>query len=241
MAFKEVYLFTTCLVDQVYPEIGAAVVRLLRKAGLRVVYPEKQVCCGQPFYNSGFSDEARKLAAQTISILEDAEAVVVPSGSCTTMLRHEYPKLFAGDQRWLPRAGALAGKTFELTEFLTDFTDLFTGQDKTECGVVTYHDSCHMNRFLGIKEPPRRLLRAAGYRIKEMEESDRCCGFGGVFYARMPEISGAMAKKKLTYAEESGASLVVTADPGCLMRMRQENGKSMNIRHIAEVLEEALR
>ena len=236
-----VQLFTTCLVDQVYPEIGAATVRLLRSAGLKVVYPEKQVCCGQPFYNSGFSDEGRKLARQTIEALQDAEAVVIPSGSCTTMFRHEYPKLFSDDPEWLTRAQSLAERTFELTEFLSGLPSLFAGQDRVDRGTVTYHDSCHMNRFLGIKEPPRQQLRAAGYQIQEMEESEVCCGFGGVFYARMPEISQAMAKHKLTLAGLSGAPLVATADPGCLMRMQQEGDRTVEIRHVAILLEEALR
>lgn len=238
---KNVYLFTTCLVDQVFPEVGAAVVRLLRRAGVEVVYPEGQVCCGQPFFNSGFLKEARDLAQQTIELLADADAVVIPSGSCTLMIRHEYPQLFSHQPEMAARAKALASKTFELTEFLVRFPMLFSSDPDRDHQPVTYHDSCHMCRGLGVRQAPRKLLQAAGYRIEEMEESDRCCGFGGVFFARMPELSEAMAEEKLLRSGQSGSCQVVTADPGCLMRMRQSESQGLHIRHIAEVLEEASR
>jgi L-lactate dehydrogenase complex protein LldE len=239
MSKNTVHLFTTCLVDQVYPQIGVAVVKLLRRSGFDVVYPPDQVCCGQPFYNSGYHQEARKLASQTIAVLEDAENVVIPSGSCTAMIRHEYPKLFAGQSEMLEKAESLAAKTFEFTKFLTEKTKLFTENSPEPESEITYHDSCHMCRNLGIRQPPRELLQRSGYQVKEMEESDRCCGFGGVFFARMPEISQAMAAEKLRNAAQSGAQQVVTADPGCIMRMQQDPDREIEIKHIAEVLEEA--
>jgi L-lactate dehydrogenase complex protein LldE len=237
----KVTLFTTCLVDQAFPQVGAAVVRLLRRGGFEVCYPADQVCCGQPFYNSGFSDEARKLAEHTIRVLEDAEAVVIPSGSCTAMIRHEYPKLYADQPEMATKVSDLAAKTFELTEFIAANSTLLATHTPGSNGSLTYHDSCHMCRSLGVREQPRQLLWAAGYRITEMEESDRCCGFGGVFYARLPEISEAMGERKIELAARSGASRVATADPGCLMRMQQSNDSDLEIMHIAEILDEVWR
>lgn len=236
-----VALFSTCLVDQVLPEIGVATVRLLRRAGYQVEFPEGQTCCGQPFFNSGFQDEAKKLAKRTIEVLEEYPVVVIPSGSCTTMIRKEYLHLFEDDPIWFDRAKALAEKTFELTEFLAR-NDLLEVKHSYEGESVTYHDSCHMCRSLGIKDQPRKLLKQAGYTIEEMGESDRCCGFGGLFSARMPEVSGAMTKEKLTQANQTGASMLVSADPGCLMHMREnKNGAEIQLKHIAEVLEKATR
>jgi L-lactate dehydrogenase complex protein LldE len=243
MSNNTVHFFTTCLVDQIYPQIGVAVVKLLRRVGFKVCYPADQVCCGQPFYNSGYVDEARKLAEHTIEVLAEAEQVVIPSGSCTAMIRHEYSMLFSGQPEMLEKAELLASKTYEFTEFMVEKTSFLDGRlsesfSETE---VTYHDSCHMCRNLGIREPPRDLLSAVGLRVAEMEESDRCCGFGGVFYARMPEVSQAMVQEKLRLAERSGAPRVVSADPGCMMRMQHKKERSIEVVHIAEILEEATR
>ena len=141
----------TCLVDQMMPEVGAAATRLLRRAGFSVNFPPEQTCCGQPFYNSGFVDEARRLAKHTIEVFEDQALVVLPSGSCTTMIRKEYPHLFAGDPDWEQRAQALAARTFELGEFLQSRSGLKIPQ-VTKTRQVTYHDSCHMCRSLGLKQ-----------------------------------------------------------------------------------------
>jgi L-lactate dehydrogenase complex protein LldE len=241
MSKNTVHLFTTCLVDQVFPQVGVAVVKLLRRAGLNVFYPADQVCCGQPFYNSGYVDEAKKLAEHTIEVLADAEQVVIPSGSCTAMIRHEYPKLFSDQPEMLRKAELLASKTFEFTEFLGEKTSLFTDKSPEPKSEVTYHDSCHMCRNLGIRQPPRDLLQFGGFQVNEMEESDRCCGFGGVFFARMPEVSQAMVREKIWLAEHTGADKVVTADPGCMMRMQQDNGRNIQVKHIAELLEEVTR
>lgn len=234
--------FSTCLVDQAFPEVGQAAVKLLRRSGYKVEYPKKQTCCGQPFYNSGFLGETQRLAKHTIRVLEKYPLVVMPSGSCTTMMRKEYPHLFPEGSEWHQKAAALSAKTYELTEFLEEQTSLqFNSRNS---GVtVTYHDSCHMNRALGIKEPPRQLLKRAGYVIEEMEESDRCCGFGGLFSVRMPEVSLAMTQEKITQAERTSAEILVTSDPGCLMQMRTQVDRDDSIRvvHIAELLEESSR
>ena len=205
MVEQKVYLFTTCLVDQVYPQVGIAVIRLLRRVGAQVIYPEAQVCCGQPFYNSGFIEEAKRLAQQNIDLLQDADAVVIPSGSCTAMIRLEYPKLFADQPEMFNKAKQLAAKTFELTEFLSEYLDLFSEIPPGSRGELTYHDSCHMCRGLKVRREPRTLIQASGFDLKEMEQSDRCCGFGGVFLARMPEVSHAISMQKLKLAADSGA------------------------------------
>lgn len=255
-------LFSTCLVDQIMPEIGVATVKVLRRAGCKVDFPAAQSCCGQPFYNSGFRKQATTLAKQTIEVLEPYDQVVLPSGSCTTMIRKEYPHLFEKSPDWLKRAEAVGAKTFELSEFLVTRLGWQVDKEKDQTlgelhgepdtvssttispskVSVTYHDSCHMKRMLGICEQPRQLLKESGYSLYEMEESDRCCGFGGVFSLRMPDVSTAMTAEKLHLAKKSGAEIVVTADPGCLMQMRQlavENSRSF--RHLAEVLEEVTR
>lgn len=235
---KKVALCVTCLVDQVLPEIGVATVRLLRQAGCDVHFPSAQTCCGQPFFNSGFVQQALELAKRTIEIFEPYEAIVLPSGSCTTMIRVEYPHLFEDDSQWHGRALTLAAKTYELGEFLNQHTD-WQPQSSPNAPSVTYHDSCHMCRLLGLGEDSRQLLTDAGCDLREMPESDRCCGFGGLFSIRMAEVSNAMTAVKLNYADETNADILVTADPGCLMQMRGlANGR--HIEHLATVLADLL-
>lgn len=239
-----VALLVTCLVDLIYPEIGVATVRLLRRAGYTVEFPMAQTCCGQPFFNSGFWDEARRLARRVVEIFEPYDYVVLPSGSCTAMIRVEYPHLFEAEPEWRDRAQRLAAKTYELTEFLTQVAGWSPAPSDASAATpepgahrsVTYHDSCHMKRLLGLQEEPRRLLKAAGVEIVEMAESDRCCGFGGLFSVRMPEVSNAMTAEKLRQAEETSAGTVVTCDPGCLMQMRGLAGDAVRVEHLATVL-----
>ncbi len=237
-----VALFVTCLVDQLYPEVGIAAVKLLRRAGCQVDFPAQQTCCGQPFFNSGFRQQAAALARRTIEIFEPYEAVVLPSGSCTTMIRLEYAHLFEDEPQWQERARQLAAKTFELSDFLVNRLDWLPERPAGQGEPVTYHDSCHMNRLLGLGRESRQLLEAAGVSLREMEDSERCCGFGGVFTARMPEVSTAMTAEKLRQAAESGARTVVTADPGCLMQMRGLAGDDgPQVKHLATILEERTR
>ncbi len=232
-------LCVTCLVDQIMPEVGVATVQLLRRAGYEVAFPQDQTCCGQPFFNSGFKAKTINLAKRTIAIFEPYDVVVLPSGSCTTMIRKEYPHLLADDPDWHSRAVALAEKTFELTEFLGKEGKLPRGDGAGDTA-VTYHDSCHMCRNLGLKDEPRQALTQAGYTIHEMHESDRCCGFGGLFSIRMPEVSNAMTQEKVEQALESMADVLVTADPGCLMQIRGL-AEGIEAKHIAVMLEEATR
>ena len=238
---KQVALCVTCLVDQVLPEVGVATVQVLRRAGYAVDFPQAQTCCGQPFFNSGFRQEGIDLAKRTVEIFEEYETVVLPSGSCTAMIRREYPELLAAWPEWHHRAGVLAAKTYELSEFLIRHAQ-WMPTAVTPALTVTYHDSCHMCRILGLQKEPRQLLEKAGCRVCEMEESDRCCGFGGLFSVRMPEISNAMTAEKLRQAGDTGADALVTADPGCLMQIRGlAEGTSLRAEHIATVLEEMTR
>jgi len=233
-----VALMVTCMVDQVMPEVGVAAVHLLRRAGCQVEFPTDQTCCGQPFFNSGFHDQAAMLARRTIAIFDPYDAVVIPGGSCAAMMRKEYPHLLKSDPMWASRAAQLAAKTFELGEFLVQRAQWLPARSPSAPS-ITYHDSCHMNRILGLGADSRTLLQAAGCTLIEMEESDRCCGFGGVFCIRMPEISNAMTAEKLRRAAATGADLVVSADPGCLMQMRGLlKGQRLRAEHLAVVLDE---
>ncbi len=236
-----VQLFITCIIDTLYPQTGEAVVRVLQKAGVNVSFPPNQTCCGQPAFNAGLRKEARKMALQTIKAFEGYPGpVVVPSGSCVAMIRHSYPELFAGDPIWLPRALALAERTYEFTEYLvtvrgiTDLGASFTGK-------VTYHSSCHLLRGLGVYQQPKALLSAVkGAELVDLPESSDCCGFGGVFSVEHPEISAAMLERKISNLEASGASIVVACDAGCITNFNgglHRQHKSQRAVHIAEILD----
>ena len=236
---KTVTLFIQCLVDGIYPEVGEAMVAIFRKLGIKLRCPTRQTCCGQPAFNSGYQGEARVAARRFIDIFESADAIVCPSGSCVTMVRHHYPQLFADDAAWLPRARHVAAKTFELTEYLVNILGVV---DLGACfyGRVTYHDSCHLLRNLRIKKQPRALLRkVAGLEFIEMNDSDRCCGFGGLFSFKYGDISAAMAEDKVKNIIASGADTVVGCDMGCLMNiqgMLSRKGADIKIMHIAQIL-----
>jgi L-lactate dehydrogenase complex protein LldE len=238
---KRVALMVTCMVDQIMPEVGVATVKLLRRAGYTVDFPKEQTCCGQPFFNSGFREQAAHLARRSVEIFEDYDAVVLPGGSCTAMIRKEYPHLLHASPGWYERAQCLAEKTFELTEFLVRQAE-WMPDPVAHAPSVTYHDSCHMNRMLGLGAESRQLLAAAGCTIIEMEQSDRCCGFGGVFSIRMPEISNAITAEKVASGAATKADILVSADPGCLMQIRgmlKDHG--IRAEHLAVVLEELTR
>lgn len=236
-----VQLFITCIIDTLYPHIGEAVVHVLERAGVQVEFPAGQTCCGQPAFNAGMRAQARPVAQHTIRVFEKAPGpVVIPSGSCTSMIRHGYPELFRDDALWLPRAQALAARTFELSEFLVDVlgvTDLGASFDQT----VAYHPSCHLMRELGVDRQPRLLLAAVeGLRLVELPNAEDCCGFGGVFSAEHPQLSAAMLKRKIASIEDSTAPLVVSCDAGCLTHINgglHRQGKPQRGLHLAEVLD----
>ncbi|PLX36365.1 MAG: Fe-S oxidoreductase [Hyphomicrobiales bacterium] len=221
------------------PSVGFAAVKLMEDAGCRVVVPPAQTCCGQPAYNSGDTADARDLAEQVISAFEDFDYVVAPSGSCAAMMKVHYPHLFPGDAHWATRAEAFADKVFELTSFLVDVLKIDTVSAKFD-GSVTYHDSCSGLRELGVHDQPRALLASVeGLSLTEMEESDVCCGFGGTFCVKYPDISNAIVGKKSENVTASGAATLLGGDLGCLMNMAgkmQREGQTIKVRHVAEVL-----
>jgi L-lactate dehydrogenase complex protein LldE len=235
---KRVALFVTCLVDFFRPSVGFASVKLLEDAGCIVDVPQ-QSCCGQPAYNSGDRDIARAMAAQVIDAFESYDFVVAPSGSCAGMLKVHYPELFHGDPNWLPRAEAFADKTYELLSFLVDVLGVAKVDVVCE-STVTYHDSCSGLRELGVRVAPRRLLgTVSGLTIKEMRDADVCCGFGGTFCVKYPDISNAIVGKKAANITATGAEMLLAGDLGCLMNMAgklQRDGSTIEVRHVAEVL-----
>jgi L-lactate dehydrogenase complex protein LldE len=234
-----VALFVTCLVDLHRPTIGFAALRLLEEAGCQVEVPRAQTCCGQPAYNSGDRRTARDLAEAILDAFGGYDYVVVPSGSCGGMLKHHLPHLFVDDPNLRNRAAALAERTFELVSFLVDVMGVGQLRARYFGGPVTYHDSCSGLRELGVKEQPRRLLQAIGASVAEMADSDVCCGFGGTFCVKYPDISLRMAADKVREIVMTGAETVLAGDLGCLLQIAgrlQREGHRTHVRHIAEVL-----
>ncbi|WP_374652118.1 (Fe-S)-binding protein [Dongia sp.] len=234
-----VALFVTCLVDLFRPSIGFAAVKLLEEAGCRVSVPESQTCCGQPAYNSGDRETAMALARRTVAAFEGFDFIVAPSGSCGGMIKHHYPQLLAEDAAWGPRAAALAARTFELTQFLAEQCGMsdFGARLQAHC---TYHDSCSSLREMNVKSAPRALLaKVDGLKLTEMQETDACCGFGGTFCVKFPDVSNSMAARKVATVNETGADLLLAGDLGCLMNLAgkmKRDGSRVQVRHVAEVL-----
>lgn len=235
----KVGLFVTCLVDIFRPSVGFAAVKLLEDAGCTVEVPDVQTCCGQPAYNSGDRKTAKEIAERTIRAFEPYEYVVAPSGSCAGMLKKHYPTLFGEGTGVQSRAIALADKTHELVSFLTDVLEV-KGVDAQFGRRVTYHDSCSGLRELKIHKQPRKLLSSvAGVELREMSDANVCCGFGGTFCVKYPDISNDMLSKKMANIEASGADVLLAGDLGCLMNMAgklKRSGSKVEVRHIAEVL-----
>ncbi len=231
-------LFVTCLVDLFRPTVGFAAVKLLEDAGCTVEVPRAQTCCGQPAFNSGDRADARAIAEQVIRAFEGFDHVVAPSGSCAGMIHH-YPSLFTDDPAWHGRAEALAAKTHELTSFLVDVLKV-TAVEARFTGSVTYHDSCSGLRELGVREQPRRLLGSVdGLALSELRDADVCCGFGGTFCVKYPEVSAAIVSRKAEAIRDSGAGTLLAGDLGCLLNMAgrlAREGSPVEVRHVAEVL-----
>jgi L-lactate dehydrogenase complex protein LldE len=232
--------FVTCLVDLMRPSIGFAAIRLLEAGGADVYVPPTQTCCGQPAYNSGDRADARALAAKVVAEFEDCDFLVAPSGSCSGMIRTHYADLFADDPAMSRRVAALAAKTRELTQFLVDELKLAAVPGRFD-GTVTYHDSCAGLREMGVKASPRALLAMVpGLALKEMAESETCCGFGGTFAIKYGEISGHLAENKCGHIEACGADAVVLGDLGCMLniegRLRRRGDAKTRVLHVAEVL-----
>ena len=239
MTKPRVALFVTCLVDLHRPSVGFAAISLLEAAGCTVEVPAAQTCCGQPAYNAGDRGTARELAAGILTAFSTYDYVVVPSGSCAGMLSHHLPHLFDDDPNRRAQADALAAKTHELTAFLTDIMH-YTPRPAPLAATATYHDSCAGLRELGVKTQPRHLLAAVpGLNLKEMTEPELCCGFGGTFCIKYPDISTRMVSDKTADIIASGAGLLLAGDLGCLLNMAgrlSRQNANVEVRHIAEVL-----
>jgi L-lactate dehydrogenase complex protein LldE len=234
-----VSLLVTCLGDALFPQVGIATVRLLRRLGVRVDFPQSQTCCGQPHFNSGYHQEARQLAKHTIDAFARSERVVAPSGSCAAMVKLEFPELLHDDPAWHGRAVELANRTHELSDFLVNVLK------RDDVGAryparVTYHMACHLRGLNVLTEPERLLRNVRDLTLVPLERSDECCGFGGSFSVRYGGISGAMVNDKCAFVEKAGVEAVVATDSGCLMNIAgclRRRGSGVQALHLAEVLE----
>jgi len=235
-----VSLFVTCLVDQMWSGIGTGCVEVLRRVGCEVEFDDRQTCCGQPAFNTGYREEARRVAQRFIEIFEESKAdvIVSPSGSCTAMVHH-FAELFASDPQWLERAHAVAARTHEFSSFLVRVLEI-EDVGATWNGRLTWHDACHGLRDLGLKSEPRRLIRnVRGAEFVEIENAEACCGFGGTFSVKYPEISVAILDQKIEAIERAGVDAVVSGDASCLMQIggRLSRKKSdIRVMHLAELL-----
>lgn len=229
----------TCLGDALFPDVGVATVKLLRRLGVEVDFPQAQTCCGQPHFNSGYHADARELARHTIRAFADGQPVVTPSGSCAAMVKLEYPELLRNDLAWHDRAEELAHRTYELSQFLIHHLKVEDVGARFE-GKATYHMACHL-RGLGLQDEPIRLLRKVqGLEYLPLERFDECCGFGGSFAVRFPQISGAMVQDKAAFIDKSGADVVVATDSGCLMNIAgclRRRGSRVQPMHLAQILQ----
>jgi L-lactate dehydrogenase complex protein LldE len=233
-------LFVTCLVDLMRPSIGFAAIKLLESAGCEVVVPATQTCCGQPGYNSGDRSSAKALARKVVAEFEGCDFVVAPSGSCAGMIRTHYADLFQDDAGELERVRRLCARTYELTDFLVNVVKVQRVPGSFR-GTITYHDSCSGLREMGVKSQPRALLATVpGLALKEMEEAETCCGFGGAFAVKFGEISTHIAERKCANIAACGANAVVLGDLGCMLniegRLRRRGDLETKVLHVAEVL-----
>ncbi|MGG1659082.1 (Fe-S)-binding protein [Brevibacillus sp. NRS-1366] len=240
----KVSLFITCLSDALYPRVGEAMVRLLARHGVNVHFPEGQTCCGQPAFNSGYWEEARTSAKTLLEAFDDSDFVISPSGSCTSMIHHYYPKLFEDDPVLRKKAEQLRDKTYEFTQFLVNVLGV------TDVGAVfphkvTYHPSCHGSRLLGVKNEPLQLMQQVnGLDLVPLPFAEDCCGFGGTFAVKMCDISGAMVTEKADHILETEAEVLVGLDLGCLLNISGNlhfRGKPVRVMHLAELLYEGVK
>ena len=232
-------MFVTCIVDQLFPDVGMAMAEVLERAGCKLTFPLDQTCCGQPAFNSGYRDQARSVARHFLNVFRDAEYIVVPSGSCTSMVSHHYADLFGGDADAMAEVHRIEKRTWEFSQFLVEVLGVEDVGAKLD-RVATYHDSCHALRELKIKSGPRKLLsNVRGLELREMDIAEECCGFGGTFSVKFPEISGGMVRTKIDSILRTGAEIVVSIDSSCLMQLQgalRRAGAPVRTMHLAEVL-----
>ena len=235
---REVYFYGTCLVDLFFPDAGMAGIQLLRQAGVKVIFPEGQTCCGQPAFNCGYWEEARAVARTQVALFPRDLPVILPSGSCAGMMKIHYPELFHG-QPDEAEVRAFSARIYELTQFLVDELDVQL-KDLGEPVKVTWHSSCHAVRDLGLKGEPQALLgQLANVEVALLDREHECCGFGGTFSVRQPEISAAMSCDKAADAEATGASVLLSTDGGCLLNVNgtlETKHSPLRVQHIAEFL-----
>ena len=245
----KVSIFVTCIVDQFYPEVGEGTVRVLERLGVDVDFPKDQTCCGQPAFNAGYWSDARPLARRFLDVFQGDRYIVAPSGSCATMVRVFYDELLHDEPETRAQARDLAPRLFELSEFIVDIlgvSDLGSLAGLGEDGplTATYHEACHLRRELGVIEQPRALVRSLpGVELVEMEQAEVCCGFGGTFSVKYPDISGAMLQDKVDNIQASGADAVVSCDSSCLMQIGgglDKQGVDVRPLHLAQLLDEQL-
>ena len=230
----------TCIIDQLFPDVGVSAVRVLRRLGAEVGFPEGQTCCGQAVYNSGYTREARELATKTLHEFRNSEYVVVPSGSCSAMMRVFYLDLFEDDRAMLAGAEAFAARVYEFSEFLTKVLEV-DDPGVVGSGSAVFHPGCHLMREMEVREAPQALLRAVpGLEVRELGNPETCCGFGGSFSVKLPHISEGMLADKVASVRESGADSLVSCDMSCLMHIGgalRRQAPEIQIRHIAQVLD----
>ena len=242
---ERVTLFASCMVDQIAPTVGESTVDVLEHLGIAVDFLDDQTCCGQPAFNSGFRSESLPVATRFIELFEQVTGpIVVPSGSCAAMVRNFYADLFRGDEKMTIRARRLGERLYELSEFITRFfgTDAIKG---TLADTATYHKCCHLLREIGVDEEPMKILsNVEGLQMTPLERADVCCGFGGAFSVKMPDISSAILDEKLDNIETNGSNMVIAADIGCVYQMQgglRRRGSAVQVVHIAEVLAQSIR
>jgi L-lactate dehydrogenase complex protein LldE len=243
-AKRQVALFVTCLTDQFYPRVGVAVVKVLERLGCEVAFPRGQTCCGQPFYNNGFHDQARELAKHLVEVFEGCEYIVTPSASCCAMVREHYPRLLGGDPAWDRAMRHVCARTYEFVEFVNKVlrADL-AGLALKQRVKTTYHYTCHQ-RAIGLTDEAERMVRGIGnVQFVEMERAEECCGFGGTFALKYPQVSGAIAEGKAQMIGATGAEVTVCNEAGCTMSlagMCRRRGVKTEVKHVAELLAEAM-
>lgn len=242
---KPVSLFVTCMVDMIYPETGMSVVKILEHLNIEFDFPAGQTCCGQPAFNTGYRADAKIVAQQFLTAFQDSEVIVTPSGSCAAMIRHEYTTLFADDPQWLPLAEKVAACTWELTEYIVDGLGISDLNLKlSEPKTFAFHDACHGLRLLGLEDAARTLIgNMENATVETLNDHDVCCGFGGLFSVKMPNVSNAMLGKKIANIEESPANDIITGDVSCMTQMNgglSRKGASKRVHHVADVLASGL-